>query len=217
MCKGMIGSSSCGLGCLDLPWKRVDINIFILKWKREKLNIKLWFRTMFYVKFYCIPVQSFLCIFVRFNVRVEYESWWRIVKIEKFVIGSRVDNSQKATWEAHAGIWIIFCQTIFRKWLRDLANLQVTHKTLCLELFKKVFFSFLYLHYKSLRYPRNCKEIFREKTLAKHLRVRDCKCKVVIYNYVFCWLLVRAKFDCNFIQSFYTMYLLWDLTVKIVW
>ena len=27
-------------------------------------------------------------------------------------------------------------------------------------------------------------------------------CKVVIYNYVFCWLLFRAKFDCNFIQSF---------------
>ena len=26
-------------------------------------------------------------------------------------------------------------------------------------------------------------------------------CKVVIYNYVFCWLLFRAKFDCNFIQS----------------
>ena len=27
-------------------------------------------------------------------------------------------------------------------------------------------------------------------------------CKVVIYNYVFCWLLFRAKFDGNFIQSF---------------
>ena len=27
-------------------------------------------------------------------------------------------------------------------------------------------------------------------------------CKVVIYNYVFCWLLFRAKFDCNFIQSY---------------
>ena len=25
-------------------------------------------------------------------------------------------------------------------------------------------------------------------------------CKVVIYNYVFCWLLFRAKFDCNYIQ-----------------
>ena len=27
-------------------------------------------------------------------------------------------------------------------------------------------------------------------------------CKVVIYNYLFCWLELRAKFDCNFIQSF---------------
>ena len=27
-------------------------------------------------------------------------------------------------------------------------------------------------------------------------------CKVVIYKYVFCLLLFRAKFDCNFIQSF---------------
>ena len=27
-------------------------------------------------------------------------------------------------------------------------------------------------------------------------------CKVVIYKYVFCWLLFRAKFNCKFIQSF---------------
>ena len=27
-------------------------------------------------------------------------------------------------------------------------------------------------------------------------------CKIVIYNYVFCWFLFRTKFDCNFIQSF---------------
>ena len=27
-------------------------------------------------------------------------------------------------------------------------------------------------------------------------------CKVVIYNIVFCWLIFRAKFDCNVIQSF---------------
>ena len=26
--------------------------------------------------------------------------------------------------------------------------------------------------------------------------------KIVIYNYVFCWLLFHAKFDCNYIQSF---------------
>ena len=28
------------------------------------------------------------------------------------------------------------------------------------------------------------------------------QCKVVIYNYVFCWLSFCVKFDCNFIQSF---------------
>ena len=27
-------------------------------------------------------------------------------------------------------------------------------------------------------------------------------CKVVIYKYLVCWLLFRAKFDYNFIQSF---------------
>ena len=27
------------------------------------------------------------------------------------------------------------------------------------------------------------------------------RCKVVIYNYTFCWLLFHAKFDCNYIQS----------------
>ena len=27
-------------------------------------------------------------------------------------------------------------------------------------------------------------------------------CKVVIFKYVFCWLLFRTKFDCNFIQSY---------------
>ena len=26
-------------------------------------------------------------------------------------------------------------------------------------------------------------------------------CKVVIYKFVFCWLLFRAKFDCNYFQS----------------
>ena len=27
-------------------------------------------------------------------------------------------------------------------------------------------------------------------------------CKVVIFKFVFCWLLFRDKFDCNYIQSF---------------
>ena len=32
-----------------------------------------------------------------------------------FAIDSRVDNSWKVTWEAHVGIWTVFCQTVFRK------------------------------------------------------------------------------------------------------
>ena len=42
---------------------------------------------------------------------------------------------------------------------------------------------------------------FRGQIKISHLFFAD-DCKVVIYNYIFCWLLFRAKFDCNFIQSF---------------
>ena len=31
---------------------------------------------------------------------------------------------------------------------------------------------------------------------------QNCNCKVVIYNIMFYWLIFRAKFDCNVIQSF---------------
>ena len=37
---------------------------------------------------------------------------------------------------------------------------------------------------------------------SKFEKMDEQDCKVVIYNYVFSWLLFRAKFDCNFIQSF---------------
>ena len=43
-------------------------------------------------------------------------------------------------------------------------------------------------------------------------------CKLVIYNYVFCWLLFRAKFDCNYVQSFISCIsceiYLWGLCVR---
>ena len=32
-----------------------------------------------------------------------------------FAINSRVDNLWKVTWEAHVGIWTVFCQIVFRK------------------------------------------------------------------------------------------------------
>ena len=47
--------------------------------------------------------------------------------------------------------------------------------------FWNVFFSFLYQHYISPLYPQNSKEILREKTLAIHMRVRDCK-PIIIYT-----------------------------------
>ena len=40
----------------------------------------------------------------------------------------------------------------------------------------------------------------------------------MIYKDVVCWLLFHAKFDCNYIQSYCcTLYLLWDLIVRVVW
>ena len=41
--------------------------------------------------------------------------------------------------------------------------------------FKGCLSSFLYTHYISLHYPRNCKETFKDKTLTIHLRFRECK------------------------------------------
>ena len=32
-------------------------------------------------------------------------------------------------------------------------------------------------------------------------KYKNIPCKVVIYNYMFCWILFRAKFDYNYIQS----------------
>ena len=47
--------------------------------------------------------------------------------------------------------------------------------------FWNVFFSFLHQHHIKPHYPQNCKELLREKTLAIHLRVRDCK-PTIIYT-----------------------------------
>ena len=46
-----------------------------------------------------------------------------------------------------------------------------------------VLYSFLYPHYKNPRYPRNCKENFREI----HLRVRDC-ISTIIYTFLLVFL-----------------------------
>ena len=88
--------------------------------------------------------------------------------------------TKQATWKAHAGIWRVFDRLDFashsrlrpsRKWPTKLST----------WLFWLCLFTFLYQHYKNPHYPRNVrrarslyKKLLREKTLAKHLRVRDC-------------------------------------------
>ena len=122
-------------------------------------------------------------MFVGFNVRIE------CVKLVKnrtthdlLKIGSRVDNSWKVTWEAHAGSWRVKCQEASC----DLANSQDDLQDALLACFS-VLFSFLYPYYKSSHYPWNCKETFREKTLEIHLKVRDCK-PIIIYTFLLVFL-----------------------------
>ena len=123
-------------------------------------------------------------MFVRFNVRVECESLVKICEdsevCDLLAIGTRVDNPRKAMWEVHAGSWTNLCQAGFRDSLRNLANSRVTHETLCLDDFNCAFLISLPTLNKP-HYPWNCKETFREKTLAIHLRVRDCK-PTIIYT-----------------------------------
>ena len=40
-----------------------------------------------------------------------------------------------------------------------------------------------------------------QQLTSKFESIRKSYCKVVIYNYLFCWLLFHDKFDCNYIQS----------------
>ena len=76
----------------------------------------------------------------------------------------------KSLWQAR------FCESFTTQ-----AKLRVTRKTIYLISFWVCLFSFLYQHYINPHYPRNVrririihKKLLREKTLAKHLRVRDC-------------------------------------------
>ena len=94
---------------------------------------------------------------------------------------SRVDNPWKVTWETHVGIWTVSCQARFRESLCDSSQVASDLRNSLSGHFWNVFLAFLYQHYISLHYPRNCKEFLREKTLAIHLRVRDCK-PTIIYT-----------------------------------
>ena len=142
-----------------------------------------------------IFIQSFSCMFVGFNVRIECV---KLVKnrttCDLLANGSWVDNSQlacdwlwvdnsrKVTWEAHAESWRVKCQEASC----DLTNSQDDLRDALLACFS-VLFSFLYPYYKSSHYPWNCKETFREKTLEIHLKVRDCK-PIIIYTFLLVFL-----------------------------
>ena len=111
------------------------------------------------------------------------------MKKVKFVTSSWVDNLQMATWKAHAGIWIVSYQAGFRKSLHDSGQVASETWNLLPEPFLNMFFSFLDQHYINPHYPQNCKEFLRKKTLAIHLRVRDCK-PTIIYTISLSFLLL---------------------------
>jgi len=73
--------------------------------------------------------QFFPGMFVGFNVKVECESLVKNCEYSEvhdlFATVLWVDNPRKVTWEAHAGIWTVFCQAIFCGSFRDLANPRV--------------------------------------------------------------------------------------------
>ena len=94
--------------------------------------------------------------------------WWRFMKNVKFATGSRLDNS-------------FLCQASFHESLCDSDQVMSDLQSSLPEPFWNVFFSFLYQHYISPHYPRNCMKTFREKTLAIHLRVKVC-IPIIIYT-----------------------------------
>ena len=95
--------------------------------------------------------------------------------------GLWVPTCEKATWEAHAGIWRVFVRLDFTSHFATQAKSQVTHKTLCLMILSVSFHIPLQILYKPslpTKFFKKkkvfSKKLLRKKTLAKHLRVRDC-------------------------------------------
>ena len=119
--------------------------------------------------------------------------WWKFVKKVKFATSSGVDNLRKATWEEHAGIWIVSCQVGFRESLHNSSQVAIDQWNSRPKPFWNVFFSFLYRHYVSSHYPQNCKELLREKTLAIHLRVKDSKPTIIYTISLSCPLLLPLQ------------------------
>ena len=101
----------------------------------------------------------------------------------------QVDNLQKVTREVNVRNWTISCHAVFRKSLHDSGQVASETWNLLPEPFLNMFFSFLDQHYINPHYPQNCKEFLRKKTLAIHLRVRDCK-PTIIYTISLSFLLL---------------------------
>ena len=116
-----------------------------------KVTVKLWFTTMILLalipcQIWLYFVQSFSCIFLRFNVRVGCESLVKICEESEvrnwLAIDSWVNNPQKVTWEAYARIWTVFARLYFASHFSTQAKSRVTHETHYLNLFEMCFSHF---------------------------------------------------------------------------
>ena len=129
-------------------------------------------------------VQSFPYIFVGFNVRVECESLVKICEESEFATSSWVDQPVKGHVRSTCKNLISFCYAVFCESLRNSSQVVSDPRNSLLEPFWNVFFLFIYQHYIRSHYPQYCKEFFREKTVAIHLRVRDCKPTIIYTNFL---------------------------------
>ena len=102
------------------------------------------------------------------------------VKMRISRLAHEYQPAKQVTWEAHARIWRVIVKLDFtsHSWLKPSRKWPVK---LSIWLFWVCLFSYLYQHYINPYYPRKVsrtrsihKKLLREKTLAKHLRVRDC-------------------------------------------
>ena len=121
--------------------------------------------------------------------------WWRFVKKVKFATSSWVDQPVKGHVRSTCKNLISFCYAIFYESLRNSSQVVSDPRNSLLEPFWNVFFSFIYQHYIRSHYPQYCKEFFREKTVAIHLRVRDCKPTIIYTNFLSFSLLLLLQFQ----------------------
>ena len=123
--------------------------------------------------------QSFPYIFVGFNVRVECES---LVKIYEEKWSSRLAHEWTTRERLHEKHMLeskqSFARLYFGRHFTTLPTREWLAKLSAWMILKSVFLISLHIH-MSIHYPRTCKETFREKILAIHLRVRDCKPTII--------------------------------------